>query len=543
MAVILTEKTKKIYNIVICSVLFIVMQALIMMDINIDGCSFSGVFTALQFGVCLALTSRDQKNGIIAALFLLGISFILVLRNIVINNSFSPLPGLVNNVFYIITIIVMNDYMVKRERDAITDMVTGLKNIRGLYRLLKTKIEYEKPFSVIYISIANFKIINDNYGHSYGNKVLNKVAADMNDIVGSNGVVTRVGDSEFVVVLDDIHNDDEVGNRILRKIREKTIINHIECYLTCYAGIARYPKHTEDYESLIKYADMAMFYAEKSKASSVFYFTNEMADSINRQVELESLIKEALENDYFYLVYQPQYKICGKRLRGFETLIRLTTPDGTKVSPGEFIPVAERSELILQIDDYVLRRAMIEFKNVIDRVDDDIVLSINVSAKNITNPKFVEHLSEIMHELNFSPKNLEIEITEYCLVDSIDTTIKNIRRLRNIGVQIALDDFGTGYTSLNYLSKMPINLLKVDKSLIDDVERNEKSRSFVQAIIAMGHLMGCHVISEGVENENQIKLLDHYDCDFIQGYVWGKPLDYYVAKQLVFSSLCLETSD
>ena len=216
----------------------------------------------------------------------------------------------------------------------------------------------------------------------------------------------------------------------------------------------------------------------------------------------------------------------GKKLRGFETLIRMKLPDGTFISPGEFIPVAEKGNHILSIDDYVLHRAMREFKDIVAEKNPELIVSVNVSAKNIGSQDFPERIKQIIDETGFPAKNLEIEITEYCMVQSIRTTVENIKKLREMNIQVALDDFGTGYTSLNYLSQMPVNLLKIDKSLIDDIEQNRQKCEFVNAIIAMAHLMGCEVISEGVESELQLDKLKENNCDFIQGYVWGKPLPY-----------------
>ena len=207
-------------------------------------------------------------------------------------------------------------------------------------------------------------------------------------------------------------------------------------------------------------------------------------------------------------------------------------PDGTVVSPGEFIPVAEKGEQIIRIDDYVLHRAMTEFKSIVINNNPDLILSVNVSAKNIGTLDFPDRIRGILDKTGFPAHNLEIEITEYCMVQSIKITVENIRRLRAMNIQVALDDFGTGYTSLNYLSQMPVNLLKIDKSLIDDIERSQKKCEFVNAIISMGHLMGCEVISEGVENTMQLSKLDDNNCDYVQGFVWGKPLPYEAAKAL-----------
>lgn len=538
-AIEMKSKTKRTMTLIFCVVLFLALQAATVALGAVQLSAFSGVCMAFQYGLCLIMLRVEPKKGVIVSMVLMGISVGLIIRAILVGRGIAPLPGLCNTVFYVITLLVLNHRNQIREKEIVTDVLTGLTNRRGLYKHLQEMIENQKNFSVVYVDLGNFKFINDNYGHAYGDELLRKIARRMGKVIGNRGTITRIGGDEFVVVLDGSIDPEETAIHLLNKIQDKALIeaggSKVDCYLTSYAGIARYPEDTTDYESLIKYADIAMYQATKEKMDGPCFFNEDMAKHMAREIEVEKLIKEGLEHDYFYLVYQPQYHHKGKKLRGFESLLRMKTPDGNLVSPGEFIPVAEKGDLILQIDDYVLRRVMKEFKPIVNQSKDDLTISINVSAKNIGSLDFPDKVKRIMDELAFPASNLEIEITEYCLVQSVDITINNIKRLREMGVQVALDDFGTGYTSLNYLAKMPINLLKVDKSLVDDIEHDQKSLDFVHAVISMGHLMGCEVISEGVENETQLKLLGEKECDFIQGFVWGKPLEYEVAKRLVFA--------
>lgn len=446
------------------------------------------------------------------------------------------MSGLFNQIFYIITIIWLGVIFAKQEKAAVTDMLTGLLNRRGLYKKLKDSIEDNKPFFLIDIELGNFKLLNDSFGTVYGDRLLKKTTERINSFIGNRGIASRKGGAEFVVILKDTHNAEEDANNLLDIIREKISLSldgdYLDCYVTAFAGIVSFPADSDNYENLLKYADMAMVEALRSNSTAVCPFRPEMEKSIKRHTELEHLIKEGIEKNYFYLVYQPQYILCGKKLRGFETLIRMKLPDGTIVSPGEFIPVAEMSEQIIYIDDYVIKRAMNEYKDIVLNHNRNLIVSVNVSAKNIASAGFPEKVERFLEETGFPAGNLEIEITEYCMVSSFNTTIESIKALRSIGVQFALDDFGTGYTSLNYLSQLPVNLLKIDKSLINDIENDDQKCEFVNAIISMGHLMDCEVISEGVENEQQLKKLDENNCDFIQGFVWSKPLDYEIAKAL-----------
>ena len=202
------------------------------------------------------------------------------------------------------------------------------------------------------------------------------------------------------------------------------------------------------------------------------------------------------------------------------------------ISPGEFIPVVEKTELINKIDSYVIRRALNEAKKMVEIKNKEITISVNVSAKNISSPGFVDEITKALKDSEFPPECLEIEITEYSFAEDRDITIENVTKLRKLGIQIALDDFGTGYTSLSQVMHLPISLLKIDKSLIDDIENNQVNREFVDAIIYMGHLMNCEVISEGVESPEQLGLLMDHECDFIQGFVWGRPLEFNNAVEL-----------
>ena len=536
MSIEIKRKTKALISLILGIALFVIFQVLSIVFGRFRELSFlSGVWSAFQYASCLFLVRTNRKRGIITSIILLLASLANILRVIVFNKENLPVAGLFNVLFYIITIIWLGLIFARQERDAVTDVVTGLLNRRGLYQKLIALIENEKPFQLIYFEIANFKLLNDSFGHVYGDLVLKKITKLLQDYFGEKGTVVRSGGSEFVVILKDSADAEKDANHILQILAEKIILSEDsdvhDCYLTVFAGISSYPDNSANYEELINFADMAMLEAAKKNSAHAVLFEPSMEERAKRQMEIERLIKAGLENDYFYLMYQPQFMLDGKKLRGFESLIRMKLPDGTIISPGEFIPVAEKGKNIVLIDEYVLRRATREFKGIVAK-NPELMISVNVSAKNIGSPDFPEKVKEIIEEIGFPAKNLEIEITEYSMVQSVKVTVDNIKKLRVLGIQVALDDFGTGYTSLNYLSQMPVNLLKIDKSLIDDIEQDEQKCEFVNAIIAMGHIMGCEVISEGVENEMQLEKLKENDCDLIQGYVWGKPLPVDAARSL-----------
>ncbi len=500
----------------------------------------NGILMAIGFLCCIGMISVDYYSGSVTACCCMGLSISTLLFSIITSRTKSNNigAGLINMIIYLSTLLYLVEVLKKRDKATVTDYLTGLYNRRGLFKLIESKTNSKDAFYIVYIDLGNFKLINDNYGHSFGDSVLKQVTKIMIEKIGKEGVATRIGGDEFVLILNENSKVYQITQNILDEISQKINIldennEEIQLYITTCAGISKYPLDSSSPDELIKYADIAMYEASKNKNSRIVRFSLDMADTLTHQMEIEKLINEALEKDYFYMVYQPQYKLNGKKLRGFESLLRLRTADGVSVSPAEFIPVAEKKGLILKIDDYVIRRVMEEFNDIVkDSPNKDLTISVNVSAKNIGNIKFPQKIKKLLEQTGFPPEHLEIEITEYCFVQSIETTIENIRQLKEMGIQIALDDFGTGYTSLSYLAKMPINLLKVDKSLVDDIETSNKSQVFVNAVISMGHLMGCEVIAEGTETENQLDILKNQNCDYVQGYVWGKPLDYKIAKEL-----------
>lgn len=434
-----TAKKREIAEMVILTLIFLFTQIALQYLHLINLGMYKGVLGAVQYGISLLLLIRNKKAGRILSVSLMSLALIDITIEVCKRNT-SSIPGLFNSVLYLITIILIIHHNNLREKDNRTDFTTGSFNRKGLYIDLDNRIEKNKEFSIIYISLDNFKAINDGFGHAYGDELLRKIIKRVNLRFGQDCTIARLGGAEFVVVVNGENDVKNIADRLLQTISEKFILvvdnNHIDCYANCYAGISRYPIDAEDYESLIKYADIAM------------------------------------------------------------------------------------------------STAMAEFRDIVIK-NPDLMISVNVSAKDFANIWFVKKIQKFLSDAQFPAKNLEIEITEYCMVTSMDMTIENINKLREMGIQIALDDFGTGYTSLNYVSRLPIDLLKIDKSLIDDIENDKKRRDFVHAVINMGQLMDCEVISEGVENDSQISCLKDYGCDFIQGFVWGKPLMYEDAKHLV----------
>ncbi len=505
--------------------------------------SIQGIFSALQTLTCILMVFASYKIGIVIASILSCRALVSSLMPIVRYHTLSSLPGVVSTIISFVTLLIIYSFYKKASLNSLTDYITGLRNRRSYAREMTERMNENNPLALVCVEIESFKQINNDFGMQAGDYILQQVANKFTSQLEKDDMVFTITGPTFAVVFSNVSSVDEALQKTknLVKPQPMSIVlsnSSLEtgktCMVTFAAGITFIEKPAftrKNASAILKDAETAML-ATRNRESKVCVFDESMENAETKQKEAEFLIRESLEHDYFYLVYQPQFTTGKKKLRGFETLIRCKKPDGSIVSPGYFIPAAEKSNLIIKIDDYVLRRAMTEFKPILDSMKKGCILSINVSAKNIGSDHFAEKIKKLLDETQFPSNNLEIEITEYSFAESMETTIANIQALRALGVQIALDDFGTGYTSIAQLMKLPVNLLKIDKSLIDDIETSQTMRDMVDSVIYMGHIMNCEVISEGVENEQQLSLLKEHNCDFIQGFVWGKPQSFSDAEQL-----------
>ena len=498
---------------------------------------FSGLVGCLQgvvFCLGILMVIVDYKYGSRYAILCIAFSMLGSIRQCIVSGSLAALPGTISGLIQILSIFIIRTQFDRIVKFGRTDHVTGIINRYGFERILQSKIAKSERIYLVLFHIDGINQVNINIGRSYGDELLKIIANRIKEVIGEEGWAFKLEGTEYAIILPEDYDITKVVQAVIEKLQDRIILNKngidYDCYISAKAGIADCVNALISPDQLIKNADSAMNYAINSGNMSICVYNEKIKGIVDRQIELERYIKEGFEKDWFYLVYQPQYYISDKKLRGFETLIRMRMPDGTIISPAEFIPAAEKSDLILEIDEYVIRRALHEFARTLRNASEKIILSINVSAKDIAALGFAEKVCDIVDDMNFPPESLEIEITEYSFADSLEETINNITKLRNKGIMIALDDFGTGYTSLSQLLTLPINLLKIDKSLIDNMEESETNRDFVKAVIYMGHLMNCEVISEGVEEDSQLKLLNELDCDFVQGFVWGKPMEYEDAK-------------
>ncbi len=494
---------------------------------------YQGIITMMSvFMVCVNPRVGRSTSSFVIFMAIISDAIVCITRKIT-----EPIPGLLNAAICFVCVNIISFTLLRLEKRGMEDVVTKLYNQRGLMKKLKKAMKKQKKFNLLYIHISDSHTAIEQMDYEYVEQMYKEVAGRVRQIVGDEHVVAKMEGNDYTVILPYGESVEENAKAIIEAMEKEMhlVVDNIShnVYMPAFIGVANYPEDGATEDELIHNAGLAVYQAYSKKMKSHVKYDVAFAEKIKNLASIEKKIHKAIVEDSFYLVYQPQYHLAEKKLRGFETLIRCKFQDGTVMWPSDFIPVAEKSELITAIDGLVIRKAIQNFKETVK--DREITLSINVSAKTMADKEFVVFVKKVLKTEEFPPSCLEIEITEYSFVESMDQTIANINGLKELGVMIALDDFGTGYTSLSQLLNLPIDLLKIDKSLIDDIEGSKINQDFVDSVIYMGHLMDCEVISEGVETEGQLEVLKNHECDFIQGFVWGRPMEENDAKKLALA--------
>jgi len=524
-------------------------------EVSIFGASlpfytFAGVFSALSEICVIFMTVYFGKKGFYTALILQLTQLPFLMMGMIIRHNVAALPGFFGNLLAIvaITIIYLNNsrmekYEGKIREQAVTDMLTGLPNYFAATELLNELIKRGERFVNVTININGFKNLNETMGFDAGNQVLKEVADRWKNIADNGLSSTRdflghLSGDEFSLTIRNYGSDEDIRKTIRlyeAALEQKMVINNCDLHITASFGYTEYPTDAQTVDMVCAYSAAAMHEVKRTNSSNhIMRFSPELLKS-ERLIEVESKLREALDNDTVYFNLQPQFDM-EHRLRGFEALARMKDSDGNNISPGEFIPVAEKVGLVDKVDAMVLRKAAEFFGKLLDKSGMEITLSVNVSVRHLMKNDFLDEIRDVLRNSGIPAKNLEIEITESIMIDSVDKALQCIDDIRAMGIQIAIDDFGTGYSSLSYLNKFPANLLKVDKSFIDKMNTSDSSRQYVAAIISIGHIMGFDVISEGVEEPEQVATLKEIGCDFIQGFIWGRPLMPDAAEELVMSA-------
>ncbi len=425
-----------------------------------------------------------------------------------------------------------------------TDQLTGIPNRIAFTDHVKELIKHNEKFALVSIDINGFKSINDTMGFETGNKVLIEIANRWNTIAEANltgtiDYIARMGGDEYALIIRDYRSDDEILKTIRQYesvLRNRLTVEECDFYITASFGYSVFPDDAVTSDNLFSFANASMNEVKRINSSNhIIRFTPDLL-KVEHTLEIERKLRTALENDTIYYQLQPQFDLDHK-LRGFEALARMKDIDGSVISPGEFIPVAEKVGLVDKVDSTVFRKAAMFIGGLIAKTGSDIILCVNVSVRHLMKNDFLDEVREIISASEIPPGQIEIEITESIMIDSAEKALHCIDELHKMGVKIAIDDFGTGYSSLSYLNNFPANLLKIDKSFIDKMNMSEPSKQYVAAIISIGHIMGFEVISEGVELPEQLQTLREIGCDYIQGFIWGKPLPREEAEMLIIESV------
>jgi diguanylate cyclase (GGDEF)-like protein len=410
------------------------------------------------------------------------------------------------------------------------DALTGLPNrnllTSRLHLALVQAERSERSVGVLMLDIDRFKHINDSYGHAYGDALLREVAARLRSVPREGDTVGRLGGDEFVIVLANMRHPDNAAALALKvqnALLAPVIVEGNEIYVSVSLGVSVCPGDGDDADTLLKQADVAMYRAKDAGGNTLQCYTVEMGQRAMERVNLEHALYRALDNHEFELHYQPQVSLSTGHVTGVEALLRWRHPQLGLVSPARFIELAEETGLIVPIGEWVLRTACAQAA-AWHREGYWPTMSVNVSARQLQQTMLVPMLRQVLHHTGLDPAYLELELTESMLIGDADATITVLRQLKQLGVSLALDDFGTGFSSLSYLTRFPIDIIKIDQCFVAGIPDRQEAASIVLAVIALAKALGQKTVAEGVETLAQLDFLDRNGCDVMQGYYFSRPL-------------------
>jgi diguanylate cyclase (GGDEF)-like protein/PAS domain S-box-containing protein len=393
--------------------------------------------------------------------------------------------------------------------------------------------------ALLYFDLDDFKNINDSLGHNYGDLLLKQCAERLKQSVRKQDTVARLGGDEFLIILEDIQDFvqlEAIAKKLLKVMEPAFDLGKQQRYVTSSLGIAVYPSHGRNFEELLKHADAALHSSKSSGRNDFRIYRTELTETLSRRAQLEHDLRSALSNHAFELYFQPQLSLKTTTICGAEALLRWNHPSGELVSPAEFIPIIEHTGLIVPVGRWVIKDALEKLKIWRAQGIDLPRVAVNVSAIQLHNDQLPDYLCHLLDELDMTPDDLEIEITESVFVD--DSVIpKVLQKLHQQGFYLALDDFGTGYSSLSYLTRLPFNKIKLDRSFVAKIETDPSSRAMAKSLVALAKTLGFEVTAEGVENIEQLYFLLEQGCDQVQGYYIGRPVsnDLFIRDTIAFS--------
>ncbi|AIW16462.1 bifunctional diguanylate cyclase/phosphodiesterase [Vibrio tubiashii] len=515
---------------------------------------FTLAISMVLIGLCLLLAGlktatqicKQTKHSGWRWLYFLIVSFVVgysfVLMSLLAEQTISPiLLGLSAILFcgsifvytvvsYSFTTIVQLKTLVRQEKyNALHDSLTNLPNRKHCIETIELLIEHDKPFDLMLLDVVNFKQVNDGMGHFCGDQLLVQIGQRISSLLEKGDFIARIGGDEFIVItplrpeLDIKH----AAKRINQELHLPFSVDGFELTTSASIGISQFPLHGTDAEQMINASDIAMYWAKKAGRPFAIY-DDSMSQGARRKLEISRNIDKALEENEFQIYYQPILCSVHGIVSGYEALIRWITKDGTTISPIDFIPIAEHSNKITSITAWVLDQVTQDIKT-FETQGIRYPIHVNLSAKDLMGSKLETKLLELIEKNNKITDCIVLEITESTAINRLRSPEKLLENIRKLGFKISLDDFGTGYSSLSLLRDLPVDQIKIDRSFLYKLEKNERNGSIVANAISLAHGLGYTVVAEGVEDEAVLDILKSQGCDYIQGFYYSPPLEIHSA--------------
>lgn len=430
----------------------------------------------------------------------------------------------------------------KIEFQAHNDFLTGLYNRMkcesDLRKIIKQSVKDGVKGAVMFIDLDDFKHINDGLGHQYGDILLQQIAAGLQSIVGLRGKCYRMGGDEFVaIVMPDMFSElERIANKVKDMFNKPWYLMETEYFCTMSMGIAVFPDDSKDVHEIIRLADIAMYESKKNGKNGYTFYDSCSKLNTARRLDIENNMRQAVASgiDEFVVFYQPVVDVRTGECSSCEALVRWDSKALGFMGPGDFIPLAEYLGLITSIGDYVLEEACRQCRYWNEHGMPDFHINVNLSVVQLLQKDVVGTVARILKKTGVKPRNIVLEITESFAINDMDRVLEIIRGIKELGPRIALDDFGTGYSSLNYIKQLPLDIIKVDKTFIDDIAEDEYAQAFIKLIVELSDTIDTDIIVEGVENEAQLNILKELGVDYIQGFYYGKPVPAYEFEKLNF---------
>ena len=512
----------------------------------------------LSMGICGYKRDKESKVNVIfsvlcisASLWSIGYAFMLIPPNIKVANLWIIVSTLGSCFFFVICISLafsFKDNTLKLDKlnlklknentkillaedqlrhcvyyDALTDVFNRKKMLEDINLLINYKNE---EFAILLIDLDKFKSVNNIYGHQSGDNILKTVTMRLKNIIKSTDIIYRTSGDEFIVIIRGLNsssNATEIAEKFIKVLSDSFIYNNNLIYIGASIGISLFPKHGTDVDTLIKNADLAMYEAKSRGGHGYILYNNIINNNNIHKLEMEKDLRNAVEKNEFITYYQPIIDLKSMKVLSAESLIRWKREEMI-IQPIEFIPTAKKIGIMVEIDNWMLYNACAQCKRWQELGLEDFSISVNTSYKQLIQLDFVQLVMNILHEQLLEPRYLNLEITEDEAMEDMDLIIKILLELKSYGIKISTDDYGTGYSSIRWINSLPIDAIKIDRSLIINLDKNSKSIVIIKSIIAAANSLNIKVVAEGIETEKEFVTLKELHCDYIQGYLIGKPM-------------------